>query len=284
MADQPQTPASEMPPLEIENYQDYAGALRTIASARSLFLVLLVLALFVNAGAYTLIRFSPDLFGLSSAAERANQPVVVGLAGETKAAPPAEGTKARPTEATKAGADEEPGGANSAARPAMVKEGEDLALGADLPDGAAVVRTGEARRALEMILPLAAFVGLACTILLLGCYLLSVNVALSGRLGGVRGSLAAFLWMGVVLLLTVPWARWTEGGALPIPGVYLSADELMNLPTEFGDVAARIIHYVRYLGYPVLIFLVVVAGDRRYTKGYRLAHRQIEARLAGRRI
>ena len=133
----------------------------------------------------------------------------------------------------------------------------------------------------KMILPLAEFVGqVACGALLL-CYLLNANVALSGRLGGVRGSLSAFFWMLVVLVLLFPWHRWLgEGsGQMQIPGVYLTFEEVTHLPTEFADWPARVLHYVRFLGYPLLVLLIAVVGDRRYARGCRLAQRQVEARL-----
>jgi hypothetical protein len=284
MADEPRTPKpempfrpekssrSEVPPMENENYQDYAGALRIIASARSLFLVLLVLSLLVHAGAYTLARWSPDVLGLEPVADRRPSPKAPARTDAPPAAQDAEGEEAAPAQAEEAKA------------PAAVKQAPDVSSEEPLPDETALVRSGQLRQFMEMMLPLAMFVGLGSTVLLLGCYLLSVNVALSGRLGGVQGSLAALIWMAVVLLLIIPWAQCADGWGVPVPGVYVTADQLMNLPTEFVNVTARVIHYVRYLGYPLLIFLVVVAGDRRYARGYRLAHRQIEARVAVRRI
>ncbi len=133
----------------------------------------------------------------------------------------------------------------------------------------------------KMLLPLSEFVGQVSCGILLFCYLLAANVALSGRLGGVRGSLSAFFWMLVLLALLFPWHRWLgeAPGRVQIPGVYMTFEEATNLPTDFTDWPAQIIHYVRFLGYPLLVLLIALVGDRRYAKGYRLAQRQVEARL-----
>ncbi|MHC4063768.1 MAG: hypothetical protein ACYSUQ_06035 [Planctomycetota bacterium] len=131
--------------------------------------------------------------------------------------------------------------------------------------------------AIELTMPMAEFVGqLACAALVL-CYLLGANVVLSGRLGGVRGSISAFFWMVVVLALLFPWDRCL-GGVGKIPGVYATFEEVTHLPDDLQG-GATFIHYARFLGYPVLALLLALVGDRRYAKGYRLAQRQIEARL-----
>jgi hypothetical protein len=140
--------------------------------------------------------------------------------------------------------------------------------------------------AVELVMPLAEFVGqVSCGALVL-CYLLAANVALSGRLGGVRGTVSAFFWMVVLLALLFPWDRWLGDlrGQVQIPGVYFTFDEVTNLPDEFPNLTAEVVHYVRFLGYPLLAFIIALVGDRRYAKGYRLAQRQIEARLSVRRL
>ena len=135
--------------------------------------------------------------------------------------------------------------------------------------------------AIELALPLTEFIGqISCGALLL-CYLLAVNVALSGRLGGVRGSISAFFWTVVLLALLFPWDRWLGGlrDQIQVPGVYFSFAEIKDLPTEFAGKVVQVLHYVRFLGYPVLALIIALVGDRRYAKGFRLAQRQVEAHL-----
>ncbi len=240
MPDQP-LPTQSPAPVEAENYQDYAGALQTIASARSLFLLLLLLSLLTHVGLYSVARWKPQW---------------VGLTPPTAEAAPAEGE-----------ADEQP-----------------LRALAEAGGEATIDPAARGWPALEALLPVSAFIGLASGILLLFCYLLSVNVALSGRLGGVRDTLAALIWMAVVLLLMLPWGAWFGSWGIQIPGVYVTAEDVVTVPTQFDDRTAEVIHNVRYLGYPLLVLVIAVVGDRRYARGYRLAGRQIESRLAVRRI
>jgi hypothetical protein len=233
MADQ-LTPsrAGQQPPADAENWQDYAGAMRTIRAARGLFLLLLLLSLVIHAAAYSFGRWTQFLSETEAVQQEVQSPA-----------------------------------------PAEAPGASDL--------GEPVERVTWLYYLVKMILPLSEFVGqLACGALLL-CYLLSANVALSGRLGGVRGSLSAFFWMLVVLILLFPWHRWLgEGsGQVQIPGVYLDFEEATHLPTEFADRPAEVLHYVRFLGYPLLVLVIAVVGDRKYAKGYRLAQRQVEARL-----
>ncbi|MCP4251453.1 MAG: hypothetical protein GY778_30830 [bacterium] len=139
---------------------------------------------------------------------------------------------------------------------------------------------------LELVMPLSEFVGqISCGALLL-CYLLATNVALSGRLGGVRGSVSSFFWMVVLMALLFPWGRWLGdlAGQVQVPGVYATFGEMANLPAEFADRTHQVLHYARHLGFPVLALLIALVGDRKYAKGYRLAQRQIEARLNVRTI
>lgn len=231
MADNPPTtpdPGNEA--ADIENCQDYAGAMRTISAARRLFLLLLVLSLLLHVGAYCIGRLAPTL-----------------LAEQETASPSAE------------------------AAPEAID-----------PEEAAEPEFG----AVRLVMPLAEFVGqVSCGALVL-CYLLAVNVALSGRLGGVRGTVSAFFWMVVLLALLFPWDRWLGDlrGQVQIPGVYLTFDEVTDLADEFPNLTAEVVHYVRFLGYPLLAFIIALVGDRRYAKGYRLAQRQIEARLSVRRL
>jgi hypothetical protein len=135
--------------------------------------------------------------------------------------------------------------------------------------------------AAELVLPLAEFLGQLSCFALLVCYLLASNIALSGRLGGVRGSLNAFFGVLVVFAILFPWERWFGGlqGHGQIPGVYFTLGEVTHIPTEFANRLGEILHYVRYLGYPLLAVIIVFVADRRYAKGYRLAQRQIAARL-----
>lgn len=134
---------------------------------------------------------------------------------------------------------------------------------------------------IQLGLPTAEFLGqVSCGLLTLS-FLFAALVCLSGGLGGVRGAISAFFWMLVLLALLFPWGRWlgSTAGAEQIPGVYYTFGELEQLPAEFGNWLDAALHYVRYLGYPLLALLIALASDRRFSRGYRLVQRHLESRL-----
>ncbi len=136
---------------------------------------------------------------------------------------------------------------------------------------------------IELLLPLAEFVGQVSCALLALCFLASAQVCLAGGLGGVRGSLSAFFWMLVLLALLFPWERWFHG-EYQVPGVFLSFAELKDYTPEFSSRLTHVLSYVRFLGYPLLALLIAFVGDGRYGRGYRLVRRHLEARLQVRPI
>ncbi|MFH0980631.1 MAG: hypothetical protein V2A79_03720 [Planctomycetota bacterium] len=133
----------------------------------------------------------------------------------------------------------------------------------------------------QLVLPLAEFLGqVSCGLLTLSL-LFAALVCLSGRMGGVRGSIAAFFWLLVLLALLFPWGRWLGHTleAVQVPGVYFTFDELCRLPLEFRGPLDEGIHYMRYLGYPLLALLIAFTGDRRFSRAYRLVQHHLESRL-----
>ena len=139
---------------------------------------------------------------------------------------------------------------------------------------------------MKLALPLTEFLGEVSCALLTMAFLFSALVCLSGGLGGVRGSISAFFWMLVLMAVLFPWGRWLGGTPemVQIPGVYFTFDELCHLPESFSHRLDEVIHYVRYLGYPLLALLIAFTGDRRFARGYRLVQRHLESRLSVKRI
>ncbi|MBN1511405.1 MAG: hypothetical protein JXB13_05275 [Phycisphaerae bacterium] len=144
-------------------------------------------------------------------------------------------------------------------------------------------RTAMVANLIELLLPLAEFVGQVSCALLALCFLASAQVCLAGGLGGVRGSLSAFFWMLVLLALLFPWARWFHG-EYQVPGVFLAFAELKDYKPESPNTLTQVLSYLRFLGYPLLALLIAFVGDSRYGRGYRLVRRHLEARLQVRPI
>jgi hypothetical protein len=141
----------------------------------------------------------------------------------------------------------------------------------------AAVREAVVRSLLRIVLPVTEFVGQVSCALLAVCYLTSALVCLIGGLGGVRGSLAAFFWILVLLALLFPWARWL--GGIQVPGIYVTEAELTRLPTGPMERLPEVLFYARFLGYPALALVIALLGNARYGRAIRLVRLQIEARL-----
>lgn len=262
MAEHPKTGSEPRPAFELENCQDYTSALGMIAAARRLFLVLLVFSLMLQVGVYATARWSPAWLAIEPAASPA-------------------------TDST-ASADDVAVGDEFASLGDVDTPVADVADApqADDPVVAAgpIVSPSTVRRIVEGVMPVMAFAGVISCIMLMLCYIVALNLALSGRLGGVRGSLAGFLWMAVALILLLPWEQWLGPLGSPLSGVYSTAAQTMDIPTDFATGMAEAAHYVRYLAYPVLALLIVWVADRRYARGYRMACRQADAWLHVRRL
>jgi hypothetical protein len=100
----------------------------------------------------------------------------------------------------------------------------------------------------------------------------------------VRGCISAFFWTLVVLALLFPWGRWLgdAAGGLQVPGVYASFDELRNIPNSFTSTTQQVLHYARYLLYPVLVLFLLLVANSRFARGSRLVQRHLATRTTSR--
>ena len=247
-----------------EQLQDYSTALRSIRAARGVFLLILVLSLLVHVAAYSAAWWGQVLSPVSEVQEVPGTPGTEPGAGVPSDAETITAAAPHPETAV--------GGASAAET-----EADSAAGGESTGSG------GMWSYSLRLVLPLTEFLGqVSCGLLTLS-FLIAVLVCLSGGLGGVRGSVSAFFWMLVLLALLFPWGRWLGGApdaeVVQIPGVYYTFSELADLPTGFTRVTDHVLHYLRYLVYPVLALLIAFTGDRRFSRGYRLVQRHLESRL-----
>lgn len=263
MAEHPKSGGEPRPAFELENCQDYTSALGMIAAARRLFLWLLVFSLMLQVGAYATARWRPAWITPQQAQSEAPDAV------ESADAPLEDGVVL---------ADHADAGADAASTSQPADQTAPVATTTAEPT-VGPITASRVRLAIEGLMPIASFAGVISCMLLMLCYLVALNLALSGRLGGVRGSLAGFLWMAVVLVLLLPWEQWLGPLGSPLSGVYSTAAQTLEVPQTFETGAAELAHYVRYLGYPILALMMVWVADRRYARGYRMACRQAEAWL-----
>ena len=106
--------------------------------------------------------------------------------------------------------------------------------------------------------------------------LIGIQVALAGRLGGAVATVSAFFWSLLVLAFVCPWWQ-SVPGLEKVPGVLYPLVELTEtvhdpLPVGLAD---RIWELARFLGYPALLLLILLAVQLRWGRGFR----QISERL-----
>jgi hypothetical protein len=129
--------------------------------------------------------------------------------------------------------------------------------------------------ALDFGLPLAHFVGALAAFLLLIACLLSVNVSLCGRLGGAQPSISSFFWAVLLLAMLVPWQKIVP--VTEVPSVFYTLADLQDVARYTPELMLdNIVHYVRYLAYPVLALLVLLACGLGARRGFRQAAEQLQ--------
>ena len=123
---------------------------------------------------------------------------------------------------------------------------------------------------LGVVLPLARSVGLACALLLVLSLLLSLKVALLGRLGGVGHLTSSMLWGLVLMVLMVPWDAAFPG--VGVPGVLFSRGGLVAATAEVTWGAAgvtwddHVLYFVRFAAYPIVTVLIWLVVQLKYVR------------------
>jgi len=135
--------------------------------------------------------------------------------------------------------------------------------------------TIQAKRTLRYIRPLMATmrqVGLLASMLLLVTLFVYLEIALLGRLAGVRYLTISFFLVLFLVATVYSWEPLLAGarllGSLYVLEDYLNSYTLLKQHSStytFGDWT---LHYSRFLVMPVLSFVLLVAGWQRFRRGY----------------
>jgi hypothetical protein len=132
------------------------------------------------------------------------------------------------------------------------------------------------RTTFTIVLAVTEFMAMAMGILLALSLLLAVNVALTGRLGGLSLLISAFFWSLVLLLLAlIPWGHVFKQSVLP--GALFRYEDLCRATCyvrgSWGAVdvtwTERLFYYGRFLAYPVLVVLIALLVDLKFCRGCR---------------
>jgi hypothetical protein len=91
--------------------------------------------------------------------------------------------------------------------------------------------------------------------------LFSLKISMLGRLGGINHISRAFFLSLLMLILLLPWQRLFGG---VVPGAIFTPEELAKRSSaEPGDILERIIYYLRFSGYWLLILLLLILSQIR---------------------
>ncbi len=104
--------------------------------------------------------------------------------------------------------------------------------------------------------------------------LFSLKVSMLGRLGGINHISRAFFLSLLMLVLLLPWQRIFGG---MVPGAIYTPDELMKWSSaEATDIFDTVIYYLRFSGYWLLVFLLLILSQIRSIRWGKAILRRLE--------
>jgi hypothetical protein len=104
--------------------------------------------------------------------------------------------------------------------------------------------------------------------------LFSLKVSMLGRLGGINHISRAFFLSLLMLILLLPWQRIFGG---MVPGAIYTPDELLeSFSAKNGDVLHKVIYYLRFSGYWLLILLLLILSQIRSIRWGKAILRRLE--------
>jgi len=104
--------------------------------------------------------------------------------------------------------------------------------------------------------------------------LFSLKVSMLGRLGGINHISRAFFLSLLMLILLLPWQRIFDGMAL---GAMYTPDELVKwLSVENKDMFEQVLYYLRFSGYWLLVFLLLILSQIRSVRWGKAILRRLE--------
>ncbi len=104
--------------------------------------------------------------------------------------------------------------------------------------------------------------------------LFSLKVSMLGRLGGINHISRAFFLSLLMLILLLPWQRIF--GSM-VPGAIYTPEELLGwCSAKNGDVLDKVIYYLRFSGYWLLILLLLILSQIRSIRWGKAILRRLE--------
>jgi hypothetical protein len=104
--------------------------------------------------------------------------------------------------------------------------------------------------------------------------LFSLKVSMLGRLGGINHISRAFFLSLLMLILLLPWQRIFGG---MVPGAIFTPEELTKwVSAEHGDMMDKVVYYLRFSGYWLLILLLLILSQIRSIRWGKAILRRLE--------
>jgi len=104
--------------------------------------------------------------------------------------------------------------------------------------------------------------------------LFSLKISMIGRLGGINHISRAFFLSLLMLILLLPWQR-IFGGI--VPGAIFTPEELAKWScSQTSDVLDRVIYYLRFSGYWLLVLLLLILSQIRSVRWGKAILRRLE--------
>jgi hypothetical protein len=104
--------------------------------------------------------------------------------------------------------------------------------------------------------------------------LFSLKVSLIGRLGGINHISRAFFLSLVMLVLLLPWQRFF--GSFVVGATYTPEELVKWCTAETEGIFSIILHYLRFTGYWVLVFLLLLLSQMRSSRWAKAILRRLE--------
>lgn len=123
------------------------------------------------------------------------------------------------------------------------------------------------RDSLKIIFPVTRFLALFCVCLLVATACLGSQLTMVFRSAGIRGFIDAFFWMVFLLILVIPWQKifgtgFAAGGLFDLPEILNAMDRYAH--NHSSRFSCSLVLF-RFIGYPVILILVWVMGQIRFS-------------------
>jgi hypothetical protein len=279
-----------MEPVRFETMAaEYSRAFRSARTAKNLLVLFILLALLVQIGAVVLVHFVGVLNPIAEPARAAtntsaSQPSWNETVGAVSNALGRGGFRALTPQGAATLAGHEP---EATTAPAIATTGPATTPAASTTQPAAGTASSEpARKPFLSLGPTqwgtilcwgmsaSKFVAMVFGLMLVFTLMLTMDLSLLGRLGGVAGFVGAFFWSLLLLAMLIPWHEAIRMGLAC--GATHSLAELQADIQNLQSVGAKTFSwalagfYARFLAYPAIALAILLIVQAKFAKGYRL--------------